>query len=471
MPNKPHILILMPDQLRADALGCAGNPIIQTPNMDRLAREGVFFTNAYTVCPLCMPARASFVSGLYPHNHRIWTNAGSLPPTDETLFHHLQANGYFVAHIGKSHLYPHRKGDHLKNHEGYMRARGIDYVHETTGPWATMHTDSYMTDYWRELGLLDAFREDYARRREVGPCAVWPSPLPTEAFMDSYVGHQAVAFIRDYDDARPLCLFVGFGGPHEPWDAPGDYATMYDPQAMPAPIPIADMPEWAPPYAARRIREGRQTDMTEEDIRRIRANYYGKISLIDHWIGAILDAFADRGWLDETLIVLWSDHGEMAGDHGRLYKSVFYEPSVRVPLIIRHPEITGGRQTSALVEITDIFPTVLEAIGAPPSQRCMGRSLWPLLKGETTEHRAQVLSEIHAFGCYNYMLRTQRYKYAMNGDGQGYMLFDLTTDPLEQHNLIGRPDLREIERELKNRLLHVIASRQCRFNSEGQEVC
>lgn len=469
MPDRPHILILMPDQLRADALGCAGNPAIRTPNIDHIAREGVLFTHAYTVCPICMPARASFVDGLYPHNHRMWTNAGSLSPADETLFHHLQAHGYFVAYIGKSHFYPHKRGDHLRHHEDYMRARGIDYVHETTGPWATLYTDSYMTDEWQERGLLTAFRDDYKRRRATGPRAVWPSPLPTDAFLDSYIGRQAVAFIRSYEGRRPLCLFVGFGGPHEPWDAPEDYATMYDPETMPEAIPPEETPEWAPPYAAQRAREGRIEAMTDEDIRRIRANYYGKISLIDRWIGEILDALADRGWLDETMIIFWSDHGEMAGDHSRLHKSVFYESSVHVPLIIRHPEISGGRTIPALVEIIDVFPTLLDAIGAPSSSRCMGQSLWPILRGETVSHRDQVLSEIYAFGCYNYMIRTPRYKYAMDGDGQGYMLFDLEADPLEQRNLLGHPDARDIEEDLKIRLLHAITSCQTRFAPDGGE--
>jgi len=134
----------MPDQLRADSMSCAGHPQIKTPNMDLLASEGVRFSKAFTVCPICMPARASFISGIYPHNHGMWTNAGQLSVRDETLFQHLQASGYYVAYIGKSHYYPHG-GFHLRDMEAYMHDRGIDYIHETTGPWATVTTDSYMT--------------------------------------------------------------------------------------------------------------------------------------------------------------------------------------------------------------------------------------------------------------------------------------------------------------------------------------
>ena len=132
MADAPHILILMTDQQRADCLGCAGHPLLQTPNMDRIAAGGVRFENAITTSPICMPARASFVSGLYCHNHGMWTNRGQLPAADETFFHHLQNAGYHTAYVGKSHYYGPHPGEHLRDYEGYMHARGIDHVHETS---------------------------------------------------------------------------------------------------------------------------------------------------------------------------------------------------------------------------------------------------------------------------------------------------------------------------------------------------
>ena len=139
--KRPNIIILMPDQMRADCIGASGNSFIKTPNIDKIAEEGILFENCFTVSPLCMPARASFISGLYPHNHKIWENKGNLPPDDETFFHHLKGADYYVAYIGKSHFYEHKEF-HMKEKEPYMHARGIDYVHETTGPWATVKTDS-----------------------------------------------------------------------------------------------------------------------------------------------------------------------------------------------------------------------------------------------------------------------------------------------------------------------------------------
>ncbi len=455
MPTpRPHILILMPDQMRADCLGAAGNPVIRTPALDRLCGEGVLFTNAFTVSPLCMPARASFVSGLYPHNHHMWANAGRLPAEDETLFHHLQKAGYYTAHIGKSHYYSHLAGEHLRTYESYMRARGLDYVHEPTGPWATSRTDSYMTDHWERLGLLAAFREDYERRRRSRPSGVWPSPLPTEEFMDSYIGRQAVRFIDEYSSPEPMCLFVGFGGPHEPWDAPGEYATMYDPAEVPAPIPAAEPPDYLPEYARQRMRFGRVEGLTEEATRELKANYYGKISLVDHWVGEIVAALERRGWLDETLVVFWSDHGELAGDHGRLYKRSYHVGSVRVPLIVRWPgRVPAGAASPALAEIIDVYPTLLEAVGAEPSQRCFGRSLWPVLEDPSAPHRHAVLSEVDYKPYLDTMIRTERFKCAVDQQGRAFMLYDVQNDPQEQTNLLGHPDYADVEREMRELLL------------------
>jgi choline-sulfatase len=461
----PPILILMPDQFRADCLGCAEHPVIRTPNLDRLASEGTRFSHACTNSPLCMPARASFVSGTYVHNHGMWHNAGELPANDETFFHHLQAAGYHTAYVGKSHFYEHG-GLHMREREPYMHARGLDDVHETTGPWATVNTDSYMTDDWATKGLLKAFRDDYQKRRETGPCAVWPSPLPTEDFMDSYIGRAGVEWIDAYVGDKPPCLFVGFGGPHEPWDAPGEYAEMYGPADTPPPIPLADPGEWVPEKARERMLNRRIAGMTEENIRGIRANYYGKITLIDHWIGQLIEAFERKGWWDDAIVVFWSDHGEMAGDFGWLHKSNFHESALRIPLIVRWPGVaSAGAVSEALVETIDVFPTLLEAAGRDPSKRAFGRSLTPLLTGETTQLHDAVFSEVNQIT----MLRTETHKYALDSEGDGFMLYDLVQDPDERANLIGHPDHADLEAELRERVLQWLMRAQCRQRWQTSE--
>lgn len=425
--------------------------------MDRLAAEGIRFAQACTSSPLCMPARATFICGRHVHSHGMWHNDGELAPEDESLFRRLQQAGYYTAHIGKSHYYPHGPG-HMRDREPYMHARGFDFVNEITGPLATQRMDSYMTDEWAEKGLLEAFREDYRIRGEKRAMApVWPSPLPVEDYMDSYVGRQAVEFFDGYRRDEPFCLFVGFGGPHEPWDAPGEYAAMYDPAATPPAIPPAETPAGLPEAAAEWQTKGRNPNLAPERIAALRANYYGKISLIDRWFGEIMAACERLGVLDDLFVVFWSDHGEMAGDHGRLYKSRFYETALRVPLVFRLP---GGRQpgrtTDALASTVDLMPTILEAARVPVPPGCQGRSLWPVLQGAASGVRDEVISEVGAAGRLNTMIRTDRHKYAVHEDGTPYMLYDLAADPTEQNNLVGRAECADTEHRLRERLLEIV---------------
>jgi len=460
MPERPNILILMTDQQRADCMSSAGHPQIKTPNMDRLAAEGMRFSHACTVSPLSMPARASFIGGMYVHNHSMWSNAGELASGEESLFRRLQEAGYHTGHIGKSHYYAHG-GLHLREREDYMHARGFDYLHETTGPWATCNTDSYMTDAWEKKGLLEAFRDDYRKRREHEGIAVWPSPLPVDDFMDSYIGREAVRFVDGYDRDEPFALFVGFGGPHEPWDAPGEYAEMYDPAGTPPPIEPAEPPEWVPEAAAEWQRSARVKGMTPDVIRRVRANYYGKIALIDRWFGEIFAACERKGVMDDLVVVFWSDHGEMAGDHGLLHKSRFFESALRVPLIMRWPgRVEPGRTSTALAETVDIAPTVLEGLGVERPACFLGESLWPVLGDREARVRDAAFSEVARGGRRNLMARTERFKYAVHEDGSGYMLYDLAEDPDERRNLVGHPEFAQVEAEMRERLLGFLCRAQ-----------
>ena len=462
MAGAPNILILMPDQQRADCLSSAGHPQIKTPNMDRIVQEGMRFTQATTVSPVCMPARVSFVTGLYPHNHGIWQNSGGLPATDENLFHILQRAGYATAHIGKAHLY---EGEgHLRTREEHMHARGLEYVHEASGPHASASEGSFVTDRWEKLGLWETYKRDIRELDKYDGAIVLPSPLPVEEHLDSCVGRKAVEFVQEYKDPRPLCLFVGFPGPHEPWDAPGEYATMYDPDETPPAIPIPQAHESLPDYVRGKRDFSGQQKAVMETVPSIRACYYGKISLIDTWCGHILDAFASRGWLDDLLVVFWSDHGEMAGDHGMLYKNTFHEASVRVPLVLRWPgHIPADTTTSALVENVDVFPTLLEAVGCEPSMRCLGRSLWPVIRDPQAELRDYQLSEIkwqRESGERRIMVRSHRHKYAIDEAGRGFMLYDLQEDPEEQKNLIGRKGSGSLEQRLRENLLKRLVASQ-----------
>lgn len=469
--SRPHLLVIMTDQQRGDALGCAGHPVLKTPYLDAIAARGVRFANAFTVSPLCMPARASFLSGAYPHNHGLWTNRSApgneLPAADETVFQVLRRSGYSTGHIGKGHYYAWPLVGHLQEREDYVRDLGFDYVHETTGPHFAKNIRSLMTDHWERLGIYETFKAGYGvaggpgsgaapggRRR---PWEVTPNPLSVEEHLDSYVGRIAKEFVEGYQGSQPFALFVGFGGPHDPWDAPGEYATLYDPAQMPPPIPAAEPASWVPEAAAARMRAGRIEGLGVPQAQQVRANYFGKITLIDHWIGQIMAALERRGWTEDTLVVFLSDHGEMAGDHQRLHKVVFYESSIRVPLLVSWPGHTAaGTVAGGLAESVDVVPTLLEAAGSPPMSRALGESLWPALRTPSARVRDDVLSEVRSDqgdDRNTLMLRTERYKYAMAQDGEGYLLHDLGDDPHEQVNLIGHPSHRALEADLRDALL------------------
>jgi len=192
--------------------------------------------------------------------------------------------------------------------------------------------------------------------------------------------------------------------------------------------------------------------VTLDRIPQVRASYYGKISLIDFWVGRILEAFRRRGWLDDTFVVFLADHGEMLGDHGRLRKSTFHESNVRIPLILRWPgRFPANTVTDALAEIGDVFPTLLEAAGCDPSARCLGRSLWPVLRDPTFELRKYQLSEVR-YGDRQIMIRSRQYKLAIDSQSQAYMLYDLARDPDEQHNLVVDEEARSLKRELRREM-------------------
>ena len=447
----PNILILMPDQLRADCLSCAGHPIVKTPSIDRIAAEGIRCERAYTTSPVCMPARSSFLTGLYCHNHGQWANYGQLPDTADTYLHHVREAGYRTAHIGKSHLYGHG-GQHLREREPYMRALGWDDIHEVTGPHATCTTDSIMTDHWRRKGCLDTFREDYRRRDEAGWVATWPSPMPPGETLDDFVGRTATEYLAGYNRNEPWLTFVGFGGPHEPWDPPAEWLAMYDWKHMDSARPVASPDAWLPPAAAEHQHRLQTADpcYTPEVQARIRALYYAKISHIDGWIGRIWRVVEQRGWADNTAIIFWSDHGEMLGDKGRYHKEVFYEPSVHVPFILRLPDRRGtGQVRRQLVSLVDGFPTILDLAGCPARRVEFGRSLLPMATDATAPTHDAVFSEIHD----RTMIRNERHKMVVRKDGEVLKLYDLEQDPGETVNRVGQDGSEPIIRDLRERLL------------------
>ena len=440
----------MTDQQRWDAMGCSGG-WVQTPHLDRIASEGVRFTNCVTTSPVCIPTRLSLATGLYPHNTGVWNNMGHTMSADTpTWMQAVQTAGYRTSLFGKTHLHPH-KGD-LRDREDLMHAHGLDDVNEIGGPRASASVKSYMTDMWEEKGLWDGYRADYSERFSNKPYIVRPSPLGLENYADVYVGQQAKQYIHNYDRTEPWCCWVSFGGPHEPWDTPEPYASMYDPNAMPLPIQRPNTGDRPLGNLDSKMRQ-MNPKFEEGEVGRLRADYAGNVTLIDAQIGEILEVIQQRGELDNTVIVHSSDHGEMNGDYGLIYKSNFLNGAVRVPLIVRTPE-TASKNTSEITcdspaEWIDIGPTLVEYAGGEMKHRQFGKSLYSVLEDPTSAHRDYAISELSG----EIMLLNQEWKIALNQEGECYLLFDVKNDPDEINNLAGLREMKELETELRLQVL------------------
>jgi arylsulfatase len=448
--RSPNILFLMTDQQRWDAMGCSGG-WVRTPNMDRIASEGVRFSRCVTNSPVCIPARVAMATGRYSHNTGVWQNISyNLPPETPTWMQVIRDAGYRTSVFGKTHLHQH-SGD-LREREHLMRAYGLEVVDEIGGPRASTRLMSHMTAMWERRGLWDAYREDYAERFSNKPHVVRPSTLPLDAYADVYVGQQAKRYLERYEEEVPWFCWVSFGGPHEPWDTPEPYASLYDPAEMPPPVPR--------PERARSLPRGHLDDRLAKapvlepgEAARLRADYAGKVTLIDDQIGEILAVIEARGELENTIITLTSDHGELNGDYGLIYKETFLDGAARVPLLVRTPETAktpvAGQVNDSPVEWFDLGPTLVELIGETLSHQQFARSLLPVLENPDRDHRDAALCELSG----EVMIMDRRWKLALNRAGQPYLLFDLEQDPEERQNLMGVPFMDEVRDSLRLRIL------------------
>jgi len=459
-PRAPNILLIMSDQHRPDALGRV-TPVVQSPHLDRLAREGIRFARAYCQGPVCMPARASFVSERYVRDHGAEDNSRALDPrVFPTFIQRLQDAGYHTGCIGKTHLYVQNRatGD-TRAHEGVMRALGFDDLLETPGKNAAVIVGSAYNDQLRARGLLDEYRTATASRRVGGASKLgievkerrpaWstdPFPFPSDVYLDTWIGRRAVEWIENYADERPFFQWIGFAGPHAPWDAPREYVERY--QDMEISLGSTRRPELPRSGPLRRFLENQlsksESDtLTDDHIRAVRRAYYANVTAIDEQIGAILDALERRGMLEDTWIVYTADHGEMLGDHGLLAKTVFYEPSVGVPLIIRPPGGMTGRVVEGIVEHLDVPATLRELAGAGPIPGSEGRSLRGHFGGEegngtgtAPSTRDVAHSENFGFGAF---IMARAKLVVWEETLEPVQLFDLESDPDEDRNLLDDP--------------------------------
>lgn len=413
MSAPPNILVFLTDQHSPLALGCYGHPIVETPALDRLAADGVRFEQAYCNSPLCVPSRLSFLSGLYPSRIGAW-DLLAYPPLERTSIPgYLSAHGYHTAAIGKMHFL------------GENQRWGFD-----ERPYGDFLGGSHQPDPIH-----------VAPRLPLLPTG--PAEIPEAAMQESIVNRLALDFLQTYDRAEPFCLWVSYNRPHFPLAPPRRYWERYYPDN-------ADMPDLGPDFPARlhpwmqhhRAFHGVE-GWTAEETRRARAAYYACVSFIDDKVAEIMRALEARGDLENTIVVYFSDHGEMNGEHGLWGKTCFYEPSVRVPWIIRYPRaLPRGASVTQPVELVDLYPTLAALAGLPIPHGLDGRSLLPLMTGAAgaDEGKGYVISEMygHSVPGPMRMIRQGDWKYILYLDAQPG-LFNLREDPHEFHDRIDDP--------------------------------
>jgi arylsulfatase A-like enzyme len=468
--ERPNILWYCSDQQRYDTIHALGNPHIHTPNLDALCDQGVAFTQAYSQNPICTPSRATFLTGRYPNTHHVYRNNNECFPSNEVLVTKLLADaGYDCALAGKLHLSKASKGNlERRPNDGYRKFFWSNHPNPDY---------PYGHDYaiWlKEEKGVDPVELYASLRGQVGP------GVPTEYHQTTWCSEMAIRFITEKREG-PWLMSINPFDPHPPFDPPKEYLDRYAPETLPYPLfresdierqkafrnidqhtkeAINPLTSTGKNNTTGSVIRGDMGSIppSDYDARFLKACYYAEIELIDNQLKRILDVLDETGQRENTLIIFMSDHGELLGDHGMIYKGCrFFEGSVHVPLIISWPAMClKGLRSHALVELVDLAPTLLEAAGLEVPYYMQGKSLLPLLNGKVDPnyHKAHVTCE------YNDSLPTQpnhshgtmffdgRYKLVIYEGQTIGELFDLESDPGEFLNLWDDPASSSLKSEL-----------------------
>ena len=438
MTRPQNLIIFLSDNHARTMLGAAGHPIIQTPNLDRIANGGVRFTNAYCVSPLCCPSRAAIATGRYPHETGYWDNSLAYDGKVPTWQQRVRDNGHHVASIGKLHY---RSGD-VDN--GFSEE--IIPLHIVDGKGAL-------------IALLRATPEGMPPRQ--GHKKIYEKSGIGEAdyqIYDREITRHAIEWLEKNGKAhdKPWVLLVSYASPHPPFTVPERFWNMYPLDDVPMPVQWrkADQPQH-PAVQYLSWMNSFDEDFDEDFIRRVVAGYCGLISVVDEHVGTVLEAADNLGLMDETRVIYTSDHGEAAGHHGIMGKANHYEHALGIPLLMSGPDVPAGKVINQISSQVDLFPTIAEAVGAPLSDEdrsLPGCSLWPAVNGDDQKRTA--FAEYHAMGARNagFAYRKGHHKLIYHV-GMPRQLFDLKADPFEEHDLlVADPGLAladELEAELR----------------------
>lgn len=433
----PNIILFLTDQLRRDALGCYGNEICQTPHLDALANEGVQFDQAYTTSPVCSPARASLMSGLYPHNHGVMLNTHIGPAwsrglsTDVPTFSRLLKDaGYVLDYAGKWH------------------------VHQDIGP----------EEFGFDRHVVGGGRGEIVPGSELTvefPGSSFPvagtSALPKEEYKTWKVTDDGIGMLRERAGGdEPFFLRIDATAPHFANIVPEPYASMYDPETIP-PWPNFDESFEGKPAA--HLRKHQEWHLEDKDWcwwQKVIAKYYGDVSLIDTCVGRVLEAIREAGIEDNTIFIFSTDHGDSTGSHKHFEKAgTMYDEVFRIPLLVKMPGGASGK-VSQFVRLMDLMPTFVEWGGGEIPESIDSRSLVPLLEGDSPDDWPDsVYCESHG-EVWGYssmrMVRTDKWKYVYTPHDVDE-LYDLEADPGEMMNRIDDENYADVLVEMKGRLI------------------
>ena len=455
-----NILFLLSDQQRQDCSGCYGNSVVQTPNLDRLAANGVRFTNAFTPTAVCCPARTSIQTGLLAHEHGIvrnpsfesgifygstqnkhsrWTDSDRDPdPAIRFFSQSLAAAGWQLAHIGKWHIGMTKKPcDYGYENGVFYPGYGYPKKHE--------HYLSYLKQFGLDGFKLTEEKKDPSGRRSFYGLQEGPQ----EASEPAYLRTQTVDAIRRFSKQnKPFFISCNFWGPHEPVYITKKHFEMYkDTDIQPWPNFDCDLSD--KPDMLRRSGQFRATDwITKQNLPDLIAKYYGYISLIDEEIGEIIQELKKTGQLEDTLIVYTTDHGNSAGSYRMWDKGYgMYDCLYRIPFLVSNPSIKPG-VCDGFVSLTDVANTFLEISGCEKIDTLEGRSLMPIISGQTKAVRDDYIvcqGYGHQLAFWQRMVRTKGAKYIYNPTAKDEF-YDLTSDPWETRNIIATVDRAKLKK-------------------------
>ena len=507
--NKPNILFIMADQLRADYLGCNGHPTIRTPHIDALARRGINFTRAYCQAPVCGPSRMSFYTGRYAISHGASYNNVPLRVDERTLGDHLRPEGYRVALVGKTHMRRdedgmQRLGIDPDTSRGVLVSQcGFEPFERDDGlhPDQSADPDLPYNRYLREQGYEGDnpwhSAANSAEGKDGEPLSGWymrhahlPARVGEEHSETAYTTNRAMDFIDEAGDT-PWCLHLSYIKPHWPYLAPAPYHNMYGAQDI-LPAARSDLERELPhPVLGAFMQHPESREFSRDEVReRVIPTYMGLVTQLDDHIGRLMAFLEARGQLDNTLIVLTSDHGDYLGDHWLGEKEMFHEPSVRIPMIVvdprREADSTRGSTSEHLVEAIDLVPTFVDAAGGDSStldHLLEGHSLLPLVSGcrggewrqyafseaDYAWRPARVALELPTDEARAFMVTDGRWKY-VHYQHHRPQLFDLAADPQELNDLAGEPCHAETLERLEKALQGWALERRHRITVSNQRV-